>query len=163
VIAYYSTIILLRAGSQPTPALLASLGFGVINFVFALPAFWTIDTFGRRSLLLATFPFMAVCHALISIAFGVTDSNQTSNLRIGLTIASMYLFGIAYSPGEGPVPFVGLPTQFALRFSESASMDCRCTPPRACRCTTATSVRYVHSNKLIILYSKLTHHQEWAS
>jgi len=106
VIAYYSTIILLRAGSQPTPALLASLGFGVINFVFALPAFWTIDTFGRRSLLLATFPFMAVCHALISIAFGVTNSNQTSNLRIGLTIASMYLFGIAYSPGEGPVPFV---------------------------------------------------------
>ena len=79
---------------------------GVINFVFALPAFWTIDTFGRRSLLLATFPFMAVCHALISIAFGVTDSQQKSDIRIGLTIASMYLFGIAYSPGEGPVPFV---------------------------------------------------------
>lgn len=106
VIAYYSTIILLRAGSDPTRALLGSLGFGVINFVFALPAFWTIDTFGRRSLLLATFPFMAVCHALISIAFGVTDSQQKSDIRIGLTIASMYLFGIAYSPGEGPVPFV---------------------------------------------------------
>jgi MFS family permease len=107
VIAYYSTIILLRAGSEPTKALWASFGFGVINFVFALPAFWTIDTFGRRSLLLATFPFMAVCHALISIAFGVTDSDQkSSDIRIGLTIASMYLFGIAYSPGEGPVPFV---------------------------------------------------------
>lgn len=106
MIAYYSTIILLRAGSQPTPALLGSLGFGVINFVFAFPAFWTIDTFGRRSLLLATFPLMALCHALIAIAFGVTKSNEDSPLRIGLTIASMYLFGIAYSPGEGPVPFV---------------------------------------------------------
>lgn len=100
VIAYYSTIILLQAGSTPTRALLASLGFGVINFVFALPAFWTIDTFGRRSLLLATFPFMAVCHALIAIAFGITESDKTSHLRIGLTIASMYLFGVAYSPGE---------------------------------------------------------------
>ena len=106
VIAYYSTIILLRAKFQPTPALLASLGFGVINFVFALPAFWTIDTFGRRSLLLSTFPFMALCHALIAVAFGVTRSEDDSTLRIGLTIASMYLFGIAYSPGEGPVPFV---------------------------------------------------------
>jgi hypothetical protein len=63
---------------------------------------------------LATFPFMAICHALIAIAFGVTDADQTSNLRIGLTIASMYLFGIAYSPGEGPVPFVRIPKNLAL-------------------------------------------------
>lgn len=114
IIAYYSTTILLRAGSQATEALLASLGFGIINFVFALPAFWTIDTWGRRGLLLATFPCMAICHALIAVAFGVTQSDEGSQLRKGLTIASMYLFGIAYSPGEGPVPFVSILRCFVI-------------------------------------------------
>jgi hypothetical protein len=31
---------------------------GLVNFVFAWPAIWTIDTFGRRTLLLFTFPQM---------------------------------------------------------------------------------------------------------
>jgi hypothetical protein len=39
--------------------LCASLGFGIINFLFAIPAIYTIDTFGRRGLLLTTFPLMA--------------------------------------------------------------------------------------------------------
>ncbi|CAI4217307.1 unnamed protein product [Parascedosporium putredinis] len=56
VVAYYSTEIFLAANFKERAALFASFGFGVINFVFALPAFWTIDTFGRRNLLLATFP-----------------------------------------------------------------------------------------------------------
>jgi len=56
VVAYYSTEIFLAAHFSEKSALVASLGFGVINFLFALPAFWTIDTFGRRNLLLATFP-----------------------------------------------------------------------------------------------------------
>ena len=37
-------------------ALGASLGFGVVNFGFAMPALWTIDSYGRRNLLLTTFP-----------------------------------------------------------------------------------------------------------
>lgn len=56
VVAYYSTEIFLAANFSEMSALCASLGFGVINFLFALPAFWTIDSFGRRNLLLTTFP-----------------------------------------------------------------------------------------------------------
>lgn len=41
-------------------ALLASFGFGAINFLFAFPAIYTIDTFGRRNLLLCTFPLMSI-------------------------------------------------------------------------------------------------------
>ncbi|KAI0479242.1 hypothetical protein GGR56DRAFT_665064 [Xylariaceae sp. FL0804] len=81
-IAYYSTEIFINGGFSEISALAASLGFGVINFLFAIPAFYTIDTFGRRKLLLTTFPAHIAC-----IALGV------------------YLFGIVYSPGEGPVPF----------------------------------------------------------
>lgn len=47
------------AGYNNTQCLLASWGFGLLNFLFAIPAVFTIDTFGRRNLLLSTFPNMA--------------------------------------------------------------------------------------------------------
>lgn len=45
------------------------MGFGIINFLLAIPAVYTIDTFGRRSLLLATFPFMALFHLVTGLGF----------------------------------------------------------------------------------------------
>ncbi len=45
------------------------MGFGIINFVFAIPAIWTIDTFGRRNLLLATFPFLALFQLMTGLSF----------------------------------------------------------------------------------------------
>lgn len=56
IIAFYSSSVFSNAGASNLTALLASFGFGLVNFVFAFPAVWTIDTFGRRSLLLFTFP-----------------------------------------------------------------------------------------------------------
>lgn len=58
IIAFYSSTIFAEAGASNITALLASFGFGLVNFVFAWPAVWTIDTFGRRTLLLFTFPNM---------------------------------------------------------------------------------------------------------
>ena len=36
------------------------MGFRIISFVFAFPAFYTIDIFGRRNLLPCTSPLMAI-------------------------------------------------------------------------------------------------------
>ena len=44
VIAYYSSEVFLQANLSEISALSASLGFGLINFLFALPAVYTIDT-----------------------------------------------------------------------------------------------------------------------
>ncbi|SPO03412.1 related to myo-inositol transport protein ITR1 [Cephalotrichum gorgonifer] len=101
VVAYYSTEIFLGANFSETSALCASLGFGVINFLFALPAFWTIDTFGRRNLLLTTFPLMSTFLLWAGFSFWI----PTGALRIAMIISGLYLFGMVYSPGEGPVPF----------------------------------------------------------
>ena len=60
VIAYYSSTIFRQANFSEIQALLASWGFGALNFVMALPAVYTIDTFGRRNLLLVTFPLMSL-------------------------------------------------------------------------------------------------------
>lgn len=44
VIAFYSSSVFSQAGYSDREALFASLGFGAINFLFALPALFMIDT-----------------------------------------------------------------------------------------------------------------------
>ncbi|KAK5083271.1 hypothetical protein LTR70_008238 [Exophiala xenobiotica] len=83
-------------------ALLYTMGFGLINFLFAAPAFFMIDTVGRRTLLLCTFPFLAVSHIITTIAFAV----HSTKVGPAIALAGMYLFGVFYSFGEGPIPFV---------------------------------------------------------
>ena len=101
VIAYYSTSLFIDGGFSNQSALAASFGFGIINWLFAIPAIYTIDTFGRRNLLLTTFPLMSLF--LFFTAFSYYIPNPEA--RIGCITLGIYLFGIVYSPGEGPVPF----------------------------------------------------------
>ena len=100
-VAYYSSTVFTQAGFAEQSALLASFGFGLVNWLFAFPAVYTIDTFGRRNLLLTTFPFMAIFMLLMGFSYWAPPgSGRLAGVALG-----MYLFGIAYSPGEGPVPF----------------------------------------------------------
>jgi len=105
VIAYYSSSIFKNAGFSNSSALLGSMGFGLINFLFALPAVYTIDTFGRRNLLLVTFPLMSLSLFFTGFCFWIDDDQIKSTARIGCVMAGIYLFGVFYSPGAGPVPF----------------------------------------------------------
>ncbi|CAK7244377.1 MAG: hypothetical protein STHCBS139747_005915 [Sporothrix thermara] len=102
VIAYYSTQIFLDANLSEVSALGASVGWGVINWLFAIPAIYTIDTFGRRNLLLTTFPLMSLFLLFAGFSFWIPAD---SDARVACVALGVYLFGIVYSPGEGPVPF----------------------------------------------------------
>lgn len=62
----------------------------------------TIDTFGRRNLLLTTFPLMSLFLLLTGFSFWIPESSPA---HIGLIALGIYLFSAVYSPGEGPVPF----------------------------------------------------------
>ncbi|KAL9635848.1 MAG: hypothetical protein Q9164_003211, partial [Protoblastenia rupestris] len=78
---------------------------------FAWPAVRTIDTFGRRALLLFTFPHMAWTLLATAMCFYIpTDSPA----RLGLLAFFIYLFAAFYSPGEGPVPFTYSAEAFPL-------------------------------------------------
>lgn len=105
VIAYYSSSIFQKAGFTDKAALLTSMGFGIINFLFALPAVYTIDTFGRRNLLLTTFPLMALALLFTGFSFWISPDDPSNKVRVGCIATGIYLFGVVYSPGEGPVPF----------------------------------------------------------
>jgi len=114
IIAFYSSTIFKDNGSDEFHALLASFGFGLINWVFAFPAFWTIDTFGRRSLLLFTFPQMM----WTLLAAGLCTLIPLGTTRTALVALFVYLFAAFYSPGEGPVPFTYSAEVFPLSHRE---------------------------------------------
>ncbi|KAL4738772.1 general substrate transporter [Aspergillus similis] len=118
VIAYYSTSIFLNSGYSVQEALLASMGTGILNWVFAIPAFLTIDTWGRRNLLLFTFPFLSIWLLWAGFSFWIEANNSTSRKRVAMVTTGMYLFEVFYSPGEGPVPFTYSAEAFPLHVRE---------------------------------------------
>ncbi|KAH6968229.1 hypothetical protein DER45DRAFT_3749 [Fusarium avenaceum] len=116
VIAYYSTSIFRDGGYSLSEALLVSMGGGIINFLFAIPAIYTIDTFGRRNLLLVTFPLMAACLFFTGGVFNISESNREP--RIACITVGLYLFMAVYSPGLGPVPFTYSAEAFPLHIRD---------------------------------------------
>jgi hypothetical protein len=76
-----------------------------------------MDTYGRRSLLLTTLPFLGMGQFMMGAAVGYTNTDAghllpaesgdpAAGLNNGLAVAGMYLFCVFYSVGLGPVPFV---------------------------------------------------------
>lgn len=101
IIAFYSSTIFLDSGFTPYGALVASCIFGFVNFLGAFPAIWTMDTLGRRSLLLWTLPIMSITLFAAALTFRLPSGTTA---QFGLLAALIYLFCAVYSPGMGPVP-----------------------------------------------------------
>lgn len=101
IIAFYSTTIFVESGLTQFQATLGSFGFGAVNWLFSFPAFLTIDSFGRRSLLLFTFPNMF----WTLLAAGLATLSTNNEVKKGLVCLFVFMFAAFYSPGEGPVPF----------------------------------------------------------
>ncbi|OQE27314.1 hypothetical protein PENSTE_c004G07065 [Penicillium steckii] len=115
IMSFYSSTIFEQAGYSPRDCLLASLGFGLIMFFFALPAVWTMDTFGRRNLLLFTFPNMAWCLLAAGCCFLIPTE---SGARVPLIAFFIYLFTALYGPGIGPIPSIYFSEAFPLSHRE---------------------------------------------
>ncbi|KAK8013890.1 galactose-proton symport [Apiospora arundinis] len=101
IISFYSSSIFLDAGFSRYGALLASVLFGLVNFLGAFPAIWTMDTLGRRSLLLVTLPLMALTMYCAGLTFSIPADSLA---HFGLLAILIYVFCALYSPGMGPVP-----------------------------------------------------------
>jgi MFS family permease len=115
IMAFYSSTIFANAGYSTLSSLLASLGFGLVMFVFAFPAVWVMDTFGRRNLLLSTFPSMAICLLAAGLCFLMDVGNSA---RVPLIAFFIYLFTALYGPGMGPLPSIYFSESFPLSHRE---------------------------------------------
>lgn len=85
--------------------LLLSFGLGLVNFLFALPAYGWIEKHGRRWLLVFTIPLLIVLMAITAGAFRIDHGQVESLARTVCVVLFTYLFTAVYSPGLGPVPF----------------------------------------------------------
>lgn len=99
----------------PSSGLADTLFFVSQNFVFAIPAVFLIDTYGRRNLLLSTFPNMAWTLLAAGLCFLIPESSPA---HLGLIALFVFLFTAFYSPGEGPVPFTYSAEVFPLTHRE---------------------------------------------
>ncbi|KAK0389349.1 hypothetical protein NLU13_2924 [Sarocladium strictum] len=104
IISFYSSTIFVEAGYSPTQALYASLGYGAIQVVATIPTLFLIDTKGRRTLCLITFPLMCIFLLAAGLSLLQPESASTG-AKIGPVALFVYLFTICYSLGEGPVAF----------------------------------------------------------
>lgn len=115
VISFYSSTIFSNAGYTSDQALFASLGYGAVQVVFTIPTLFLIDTKGRRTLTLITFPLMAIFLLAAGLSLlGIRPGYGTYPVeipasdrpaRLGPVVLFVYLFTIMYSLGEGPVAF----------------------------------------------------------
>ena len=96
-------------------ALWLSWGVGLANFLFTIPAYWWIDTRGRRFLLLATYPGMIISMFGACLSFqGASSTGKEA--RVGIFMFSFILF---YSLGQGPVAFAYASEVFPLYCREA--------------------------------------------
>ncbi|TKX22452.1 sugar transporter-like protein 21 [Elsinoe australis] len=82
-------------------ALWISWGTGLTNFLFAYPAYGTIDRWGRRALVLTTLPFLALTLVAAALCFQISNADA----RLPAVATFLILYMIFYSVGAGPVPF----------------------------------------------------------
>ncbi|KAK5132015.1 hypothetical protein LTR08_000436 [Meristemomyces frigidus] len=103
IISFYSSTIFVNAGYTATQALYTSLGYGAIQVVSTIPTLFLIDTKGRRTLTLITFPLMAIF--LLAAGLSLLKTTGSLGAQVGPVALFIYLFTICYSLGEGPVAF----------------------------------------------------------
>ncbi|KAI9902378.1 hypothetical protein N3K66_001730 [Trichothecium roseum] len=103
IISFYSSSIFEKVGYNATESLYASLGYGAVQVVATIPTLFLIDTKGRRTLTMWTFPFM--CIFLLAAGLSLLKTDGSRGEKIGPVVLFVYLFTIMYSLGEGPVAF----------------------------------------------------------
>ncbi|ERF73758.1 hypothetical protein EPUS_01012 [Endocarpon pusillum Z07020] len=102
-LAFYSSTLFRDAQAPGIDALWLSWGIGLVNFVSGLPAYWLIDRYGRRFLLLITIPGLALSMLAAAFSFNIPEEQQKAHT--GVISLFWFIFMAIYSLGMGPVPF----------------------------------------------------------
>lgn len=119
VITFYSSTIIQEANNNSIrDALLGSWGFGFVAFVFTIPAWYSIDIWGRRTLLLFTLPFLAIFLLITGFSFWIDHAK--TNTRLGVVLMGIYVYAAFYGMGMGPVPFTYSAEAFPIHVRDLA-------------------------------------------
>ncbi|PYH43989.1 uncharacterized protein BP01DRAFT_358164 [Aspergillus saccharolyticus JOP 1030-1] len=95
-----------------------NFGFGLANFLFTLPAYHLIDTYGRRKLIL--YSLGGMFFTLLPLAVGLFElgKNQFKAREALIATFGVVVFTFWYGIGAGPVPFTLSAEVFPLAYRE---------------------------------------------
>jgi len=104
-IFYYSTVFLKSLGTIQNPFLM-SLIFTLVNVCSTPISFWTIEKFGRRTLLVWGALGMVICQFIVA-AVGTALPNDQSATRALIAFICIYIFFFASTWGPGAWVVIG--------------------------------------------------------
>lgn len=108
---YYSPTLFGTMGLGFNTRLIMSGVLNVTQLIGVISSLWTMDRFGRRTLLLTGSVFMCVAHLIISVLVGKFSDNWPAHRAEGWASVSMLLFFmLAFGASWGPVPWA-LPSE----------------------------------------------------
>lgn len=110
----YAPMIFQSAGWELDAALLSTFVVGIVNFVFTLVSFWTIDRYGRRALYITGSLGMAAMLAALTVA--VLLGHFSGSLALVLVLAYLAFFASCI----GPVFWTLVPEIFPTRVRGTA-------------------------------------------
>lgn len=94
--------------------LLMSGVLNVTQLVGVCTSVWTMDTLGRRWLLLGGALLMTICHAIIAVLVGLFSDNWPAHKAEGwASVAMLLLYMLAFGASWGPVGW-SLPSGISL-------------------------------------------------
>lgn len=86
--------------------LLMSGILNVTQLVGVCTSIWSMDTLGRRWLLLSGAALMTVCHVIIAVLVGLYSDNWPAHTAEGwASVALLLLYMLAFGASWGPVPW----------------------------------------------------------
>jgi MFS family permease len=86
--------------------LLMSGVLNVTQLVGVMTSVWTMDSLGRRVLLLWGALFMTISHLIIAVLVGLFSSNWPAHRPQGwVSVAFLFFYMISFGASWGPVPW----------------------------------------------------------
>ncbi|KAK9799225.1 putative Major facilitator superfamily (MFS) profile domain-containing protein [Seiridium cardinale] len=117
ILAFYSGIFFNIFANDKSTAMYFSIGFGFLNFAFALPAIRRIDTMGRRKWLLITLPLMALMLAAAALSFLTlynTSITEAPKITCALVVLFLYRKCVPASTIDGGSLSIAQCTQYSI-------------------------------------------------
>ncbi|RMJ21850.1 Monosaccharide transporter [Aspergillus sp. HF37] len=108
---YYSPTLFKTMGLDKQMQLVMSGVLNVTQLVGVSTSVWTMDTLGRRTLLLGGSVIMAISHIIIAVLVGLYSDNWPAHRAEGWTsVAMLLVYMLFFGASWGPVPW-GMPSE----------------------------------------------------
>ncbi|KAJ3951803.1 hypothetical protein N0V92_011785 [Colletotrichum tropicale] len=103
---YYSPTLFATMGLDSNMQLIMSGVLNCVQLVGVIPSLWTMDRFGRRSILLIGSALMFVSHTIIAALVGVYSHDWPSYTTQGwVSVTFLMIYMLSFGASWGPVPW----------------------------------------------------------